>query len=49
MAGQLAVRYAVEGQTDKMVAYERSEQDKCNFKLVDLEVVANTEKLPRGG
>ncbi|HZK26240.1 MAG TPA: 6-phosphofructokinase [Thermoclostridium sp.] len=50
MAGQLAVRYAVEGQTDKMVAYERSQgkEYKCNFKLIDLEIVANAEKkLPR--
>ncbi len=46
MAGQLAVRYAVEGTTDHMVAYEREagSEYKCNFKLVNLSTVANTEK-----
>lgn len=48
--GQLAVRYAVEGHTDYMVAYEREpgNEYKCNYKLVNLEKVANAEKkLPR--
>ena len=49
-AGQLAVKYAVEGYTDYMVAYEREpgSEYKCNFKLVELHKVANTEKkIPR--
>ncbi|NLC69534.1 MAG: 6-phosphofructokinase [Clostridiaceae bacterium] len=46
MAGQAAVQYAVQGITDKMVAFERADQSdyKCNIKLVDLSDVANTEK-----
>lgn len=46
MAGQAAVQYAVEGVTDKMVAFEREpvEQYKCNIKLIDLTDVANAEK-----
>lgn len=50
-AGQKAVEFAVEGHTDKMVGYERVEKDgkyHCNFKLIDLSLVANTEKkVPR--
>lgn len=46
LAGQMAVRYAVEGYTDYMVAFEREPGDeyKCHFKLVNLEKVANAEK-----
>lgn len=50
MAGQMAVRYAVEGKTDYMVAFERAEgkEYRCNIKLVNLTEVANTEKrIPR--
>jgi len=50
MAGQAAVQYAVQGITDKMVAFERAEgpEYKCNIKLLDLNDVANTEKkVPR--
>jgi 6-phosphofructokinase 1 len=50
MAGQMAVRYAVEGKTDYMVAFERAEgsEYKCNIKLINLTEVANTEKkIPR--
>ncbi|NLL67446.1 MAG: 6-phosphofructokinase, partial [Clostridiaceae bacterium] len=50
-AGQKAVQYAVEGTTDHMVAYERSEKNGkyfCNYVLVNLSDVANTEKkIPR--
>ncbi len=49
-AGQMAVRYAVEGKTDYMVAFERPESGeyKCNIKLINLTDVANTEKkIPR--
>lgn len=49
-AGQAAVQYAVQGVTDKMVAFERAEgsEYKCNIKLIDLTDVANTEKkVPR--
>lgn len=51
MAGQAAVQYAVQGVTDKMVAFERAEQPeyKCNIKLINLTDVANTEKkVPLG-
>ncbi len=46
MAGQWAVKYAVEGKTDYMVAFERAEgsEYKCNIKLINLTDVANTEK-----
>lgn len=46
LAGQMAVRYAVEGKTDYMVAFERekSADYKCNIKLLNLTEVANTEK-----
>ena len=50
LAGQSAVKYAVEGKTDYMVAFERAEgtQYKCDVKLLDLADVANTEKkIPR--
>jgi 6-phosphofructokinase len=50
LAGQMAVRYAVEGKTDYMVAFERVEgpEYKCNIKLINLSDVANTEKtIPR--
>lgn len=50
MAGQMAVRSAVEGKTDYMVAFERAEgsEYKCNIKLIKLDDVANTEnKIPR--
>ncbi len=51
IAGQKAVQYAVEGVTDHMVAYERAEKDGkyvCNYVLVNLSQVANTEKkIPR--
>lgn len=46
-AGQKAVQFAVEGTTDHMVAYERTEKDgkyHCNYVLVNLSKVANTEK-----
>ncbi len=46
LAGQTAVRAAVEGKTDYMVAFERADgpQYKCNIKLIKLEEVANKEK-----
>jgi 6-phosphofructokinase 1 len=50
LAGQMAVKYAVEGKTDYMVAFERAEgpEYKCNIKLLNLTDVANTEKkIPR--
>lgn len=50
LAGQMAVRYAVEGKTDYMVGFERAEgkEYKCNIKLISLTDVANTEKkIPR--
>ena len=46
-AGRKAVQYAVEGVTDHMVAYERKMVNgayTCEFKLVNLSEVANTEK-----
>jgi len=49
-AGQVAVKYAVEGKTDFMVAFERAtgSEYKCDIKLVNLDDVANTEKkIPR--
>jgi 6-phosphofructokinase 1 len=47
LAGQMAVKYAVEGKTDYMVAFERAEgkEYKCNIKLISLEDVANKEKV----
>ena len=51
MAGKAAVENAVNGITDKMVAFERSTQDGhyvCKTKLIPLTDVANTEsKVPR--
>lgn len=50
MAGQEAVKQAVAGVTDKMVAFERIENPeyKCVPKLINLADVANTEKkVPR--
>lgn len=50
LAGQMAVKYAVEGKTDYMVAFERApgNEYKCNIKLLPLEQVANAEKkVPR--
>ncbi len=45
-AGRQAVRSAVNGETDKMVCYARKEGDKyeCEYKLLPLELAANTEK-----
>lgn len=50
MAGEMAVRHAVEGKTDYMVAFERADgpEYKCNIKLINLSEVANKEKkVPR--
>lgn len=50
LSGQMAVKYAVEGKTDYMVAFERApgSEYNCNIKLVSLNEVANTEKkIPR--
>ena len=46
MAGREAVKAAVAGETDKMVCYARAEGDeyKCEYKLLPLELAANTEK-----
>lgn len=46
MAGRTAVKAAVNGDTDKMVVYERLATDeyKIDFKLMPLELAANTEK-----
>lgn len=46
-SGQAAVTNAIAGITDKMVGFEREFVDgkyKCNIKLFDLNIVANTEK-----
>ena len=46
-SGKAAVENAIAGITDKMVGFEREYVDgkyKCNIKLFDLSVVANTEK-----
>lgn len=46
-SGQAAVTNAIAGITDKMVGFEREIVDgnyKCNIKLFDLNIVANTEK-----
>lgn len=45
-AGKQAVKAAVNGETDKMVCYARKEGDKyeCEYKLLPLELAANTEK-----
>jgi ATP-dependent phosphofructokinase / diphosphate-dependent phosphofructokinase len=50
LAGQMAVKYAVEGKTDYMIAFERATgaDYKCNIKLLNLNEVANAEKkIPR--
>ena len=50
LAGQMAVKYAVEGKTDYMVAFERAPGSgyKCEIKLINLSEVANKEKkVPR--
>jgi 6-phosphofructokinase 1 len=46
-AGKTAVRAAVSGETDKMVVYERENvaDYKINYKLMPLELAANTEKV----
>ncbi len=46
LAGQTAVKAAVEGHTDLMVAFERApgKDYKCNIKLIGLHEVANKEK-----
>jgi 6-phosphofructokinase 1 len=46
LAGVAAVQYAVAGETDRMVAFEREPgaSYKCNIKLIDLTEVANKEK-----
>ncbi len=47
MAGSMAVRYAVEGHTDKMVVFKRdpkSKTYKINYELIGLDAAANTEK-----
>ena len=45
-AGREAVKAAVNGETDKMVCYARKEGAKyvCEYKLLPLELAANTEK-----
>lgn len=46
-AGQMAVKYAVEGHTDKMVAFIRDEtraEYKINYELVSVDQAANAEK-----
>ena len=45
-AGKEAVKAAVNGETDKMVCYARKAGDKyeCEYKLLPLELAANTEK-----
>ncbi|MBQ3572437.1 MAG: 6-phosphofructokinase [Clostridia bacterium] len=45
-AGRAAVKAAVNGETDKMVCYERQPgaEYKCEYKLLPLELAANTEK-----
>ncbi len=46
MAGVMAVRYAVEGNDDKIVVFERQEGKayKIEYKLMDISLAANTEK-----
>lgn len=45
-AGEYAVRYACEGETDKMVVFKRKEGDKyeIEYQLMDIALAANTEK-----
>ncbi|MDD3382359.1 MAG: 6-phosphofructokinase, partial [Bacilli bacterium] len=50
MAGRMAVKYAVAGETDQMVIFKRSEGPVYNisYELVNVSVAANTEKkVPR--
>ena len=50
LAGQTAVRCAVDGMTDYMVGFQRPETGaySCEIKLIPLDTVANTEKkVPR--
>ncbi len=50
LAGQTAVRCAVDGMTDYMVGFQRPETGayNCEIKLIPLDTVANTEKkVPR--
>lgn len=50
MCGQMAVRYAIEGHTGKMVGLfrENTKEYKCCTQLIDLDDVANQEKpVPR--
>lgn len=50
LAGQSAVKFAIEGKTDYMVGFERAagKEYKCEIKLITLDDVANTEKkIPR--
>ncbi|NLH55028.1 MAG: 6-phosphofructokinase [Acholeplasmataceae bacterium] len=50
-AGVMAVRFALQGHTDKMVVFkrdEKSEEYKISYELLDLEYCANTErKVPK--
>jgi ATP-dependent phosphofructokinase / diphosphate-dependent phosphofructokinase len=47
LAGKMAVKYAVEGKTDYMVAFKRAPgaEYKCNIELLNLSEVANAEKV----
>lgn len=50
LAGQTAVKMAIEGKTDYMVAFERKSEApyQCDIRLINLTDVANTEnKIPR--
>jgi ATP-dependent phosphofructokinase / diphosphate-dependent phosphofructokinase len=50
LCGQMAVRYAIEGHTGKMVGLlrENTTEYKCSTQLIDLDDVANKEKaIPR--
>lgn len=47
LAGQAAVRAAVDGETDKMVVFKRDMSDgtyKCRIELMNVSLAANTEK-----
>lgn len=48
-AGRYAVKYAVAGETDKMVVFDRVKQDyEIEYKLLDVALAANAEKkIPR--
>lgn len=45
-AGRYAVKYACEGETDKMVVFKRKEGEKyeISYELMDIQLAANTEK-----